>query len=54
MLDSQRCAIVLRPALTSSGMDNLVLNFFRVNGFNIIGRACVSMTPDQVRLMQIF
>ena len=54
LLDSQRCAIILRPALTSSGIDNLIINFLRLNEFNIIGRTSVSLTPSQIRMLQIF
>ena len=54
LLDSQRCAIVFRPALTSSGIDNLVVNLLRLNEFNIIGRTSVSLTDLQIRMFEIF
>jgi hypothetical protein len=43
----------MRPALVKSGMDELILNYFRLNDFTLISRVFVKLDEDQTEFFAL-
>ena len=54
LIESQRCVLIFRPPIVNFGLDNIILNYLRINNFNIIGKKSLILNPQQMRMMQIF
>ncbi|EAR95491.2 hypothetical protein TTHERM_00078950 (macronuclear) [Tetrahymena thermophila SB210] len=51
MSQSQRVAVVLRPIIVNSKMDEILINIFRINDFIVVNRVFTLLTLDQAKLL---
>ncbi|EGR34539.1 hypothetical protein IMG5_007980, partial [Ichthyophthirius multifiliis] len=49
--NSQRIAIVIRPIVVKSKLDELILNIFRINDFIIVNKVFAILTQKQVNIL---